>query len=210
MNKIFLFLVLILYINCQYWFDEVNGFNEGEDSNGYAGGAHNTYFADFYLCSERKYRVHYQGDDKELWSQEFTACQPAGNGKHIDGITISGGLPYNGRGKTSWFGRVSRYDIYDYDWGYSGNLREALTCIAIDGGDYYRSGYNTEIDSSNEFFVAQKVIKELFHVEKSILNYENETDINIMPKFNISVVLLNTSKINLEGKITIKLNLVEL
>ena len=52
MNIIYIFLVLFFYINCQYWFDEINGFNEGEGHEGYAGSGL-VRFADFYLCSER-------------------------------------------------------------------------------------------------------------------------------------------------------------
>jgi hypothetical protein len=204
MNIIYIFSVLIFYINCQYWFDEINGFNEGEGREGYAGSA-NALFADFYLCYERKYRVHYQNDATGVWSQEFTACQPVGVGRHIDAIAISGGLQYNchvqGMG---WLGRVTGYDVFERKNGYAGNTKNIIQCITIEGGDYYRSGYNLTIESSNEFFVAKRVIYNLFQEETTDLNYENETEINIGSKFNISVILLNTSKINLEGKITVK------
>ena len=204
MNIIYIFSVLNFYINCQYWFDEVNGFNEGEGTEGNAG-SDKVLMTDFYLCSERKYRVHYQNDSDKVWSQEFTACQPVGVGRHIDAITINGGLQYNSKVvSVGWLGRVKLYDIFDYNWGFAGNMKEGLTCVAIEGGDYYRSGYNLNIESSNEFFVAKKVIYNLFQEEKTTLNYENETEINIGSKFNISVILLNTSKINLEGKITVK------
>ena len=204
MNIIYIFSVLIFYINCQYWFNEINGFNEGEGREGNAGSVFVS-FADFYLCSERKYRVHYLNDAKEVWSQEFTACQPVGIGRHIDAITISGGLHYNCYVQgIRWLGQVTGYNISDFINGYGGNWEGAIRCIAIEGGDYYRSGYNLDIESSNEFFVAKKVIYNLFQEEKTALNYDNETEINIGSKFNISVILLNTSKINLEGKIIVK------
>ena len=68
-------LFLLLTSKCQNWWDEVNGHLIDDSNYGFAG-SFGHLFTDFYLCSDRKYRVHYLNDK---WSEEFTACQPAGN-----------------------------------------------------------------------------------------------------------------------------------
>ena len=202
MKTIYIILLFIFNINCNYWFPEVNGYDPDESNNGFAG-SNDVAIMDFYLCSERYYRVHYYLDDPDDWSKEFTACQPVGIGKQINGVTISGGLGYNGRAmEIGWLGEVTLYNISDYIYGYSGVNNRALNSIAIDGGEYYRTAYFQNLESSNEYIVAQRVIKNIFKEEKSF-NYEKEIEL-YNGDVNISVILLNSNNINFEGKITIK------
>ena len=198
MNKIFVILVLILSTYCQIWHSEVNGYNKGEPNNGYSG-IYGLYMNDFYLCSERKYRVHYEKDEKTTWSQEFTACQTAGIGRHIDGIAISGGLKYRGRTEGSnWLGEITGYNTTDFWFGHCGTLKSPLCSILIDGGEYYRSAHNLSAESSYEKIVAENVIYNLFKLKK-IFNFDKEIEIYKDSTLNIGVILLNTSKINFDG-----------
>ena len=97
-TNIIILIYLFLLLKCQKWYSEVNGHNETEPHNGYAGDSLYT-FSDFYLCSDRKYRVHFLGNNDTDWSPEYTACQHVSEDceKTIDGITISGGLEYRSR-----------------------------------------------------------------------------------------------------------------
>ena len=202
MNNFLLFFLLfnINIIICQIWYPEVKGFNTKDHDNGYAGSSYYK-MLDFYLCSERKYRVHYQNEDE--WSKEFTACQPVGIGKVINGISISGGLPYKGRVDYDWFADVTLYNISDIN-GYCGNLNGPITCVAISGGEYYRSAYGQKIECSNENSIAIKTIRNIFGFDEETFYYDKEIQIESEPIGNISVILLNANEINLEGKIIIK------
>ena len=204
MVKILILLLIIFYINSQFWHSELNGYDIYEHNNGYSG-IYGLPFTDFYLCSERKYRVHYSSDDPLTWSQEFTACQPAGIGRFIDAITVSGGLKYRGRAiDTHWLGEMTGYNISDLFYGYSGTLKTPICSFLVEGGDYYRSGHNFTYGSSDEHSVAKKVIQNLFLEDKSPYNYDVETLIFQDSTSNIKLLLLNTSKINFDGDILIQ------
>ena len=78
---------------------------------------------DFYLCSERKYRVHYSDDDKYIWSEEFSACQPVGVCRKIDGLAINGGKPYACRTRDSWPDEFTfDYNISNSNGGFAGEI----------------------------------------------------------------------------------------
>ena len=204
MIKILILLLTIFYINSQIWHSELNGYDVNEPYNGYSG-IYRISFTDFYLCSERKYRVHYYNDDVLNWSQEFTACQPAGIGRLIDGITVSGGLKYRGRTEGSnWLGEMTGYNISDFFHGYSGTLKSPLCGFLIEGGEYYRSGHNLTHGSSDEHSVAKKVIENLFLDDKSPYTYDIETLLFQDSTVNIKISLLNTSKLNFDGDILIQ------
>ena len=203
MNKFFILLILIFEIKSEDWYDEVNGHNTENSHNGYAGWVSN-YCSDFYLCSERKYRVHYL---KEDWSEEFTACQPAGDGRVIDGLAISGGLEYQTSyikgDKHTWLPTVTGYDINDDNNGYAGYLSYPLYCSLIYGDEYYRSGYNFDNEnSSNEKKVAERIIKNFFGKK---YNYEKEKEIYSDKNINIQIILLNTKDIKFNGNIEIRI-----
>ena len=59
--KIIILLLYLLSIKTQTWYDEVKGHDRTDHNFGYAGSS-NTRVHDFYLCSDRKYRVHYLND----------------------------------------------------------------------------------------------------------------------------------------------------
>ena len=96
-KKIKILLFLLLSIKCQLWWDEVNGHEIDDSQNGFAGDYPKN-FSDFFLYSDRKYKVHFLEDNISTWSEEYAACQPVGNCKqYIDGIAISGGEYYCAR-----------------------------------------------------------------------------------------------------------------
>ena len=196
-------LFLLFYIKCEDWYDEVNGHRKDASESGYAGSLNNP-FTDFYLCSERKYRVHFLDDDNDTWTEEFTACQPVGVGRYIDGITISGGNRSSARVKDEWeWPDKTGYDIYNSSL-YSGILGIPIRGFYTYGDEYYRSGIYLG-NSSNEKEVAKRVIYNIFQ-KNYTFNYENETKVFKDSKTNITILLLNTSKINFEGKIMVKID----
>ena len=116
MYKFFILLFLLFSIKSEEWLSEVNGHDEKDITNGFAG--NECQITAFYLCSERKYRVHHLNGD---WSEEYSACQPAGEGDHIDGIAISGGLEYRGATNKYEWKNTSEYNISDKK-GYVGDF----------------------------------------------------------------------------------------
>ena len=215
MYRIFTSLFLIFNIKCESWWPEVKGHSIGGYDNGFAGSyPHKS--TDFYLCSERYYRVHYLGDDDKNWSKEFTACQPAGKCKLMDGLAISGGKPYSVRYEESWPENFTwGYDIYNSSGGYAGNLSTAFCSILIYGNEYYRNSDTHANDlCSYEEDVAKRIIYNLFGDKlrynltyNSTYNYFNETPIEIIRNENISAsaILLKPKNINIKGKLTIKI-----
>ncbi len=203
MNIKIIILFLLFYIKCENWYNEINGHRKDASRNGYAGSASNN-FTDFYLCSERKYRVHYLYDDNDTWTGEFTACQPVGVGRYIDGIVIDGGKKSSARVNWDWeIPEKTGYDIHNPN-EYSGKLGFPIQGFYTYGNEYYRSGYNLG-NSSNEREVAKRVIYDIFE-KNYTLNYENETEIINDSKIKITILLLNSSEINYKGKIMIKIN----
>ena len=126
MNKFFIVLILLFPIKSERWYSEVKGHNQSDPKSGFAGD--DCQITAFYLCSERKYRIHNLNGD---WSEEFTACQPAGEGKHIDGIAISGGLLYSSANSNENWKNASGYNISDSDDGYAGILDEQIYRILV-------------------------------------------------------------------------------
>ena len=200
--KIIILLLYLLSIKAQTWYDEINGHNKNDGINGYAGSS-NSRIHDFYLCSDRKYRVHYLNDK---WSEEFTACQPAGNCENkIDAIAISGGkgFYYRKNAETIWSTiNITKYDINSED-GYGGILGEPMNAILIYGDDYYRTAFNID-KCTNEKYVAKNLIRPLFEKGEIDINYDE----NIIDNSNykkITIQLVNISEINFKGKIIIRI-----
>ena len=208
MKNYIILLVLFNIIKTEVFYaEEVNGHNISDKSNGYSF-FKNFILTDFYLCSERYYRVHYINDKKENWSREFTACQPVGNGQSIDGISISGGLEYGIRHELKkWKKGITKYNFSEED-GYAGEIGDEIDAIYIYGDEIYRAG-QVNSDCTNENEVAKRLISVLFKKEyKYIYNffYEKETYINLEKetKINVTVKLLKPFEINYKGKITYK------
>ena len=201
MKRFFILLIVIFSTKSETWDAEVNGHNISDKKNGYSG---NYTFSDFYLCSERKYRVHYKNDDKTIWSKEFSACQPVGIGREIDAIAISGGLPYGCKNDKVWVKNVTEYDIYTEN-GYTGIIGGELLAIYIYGDEYYRGAY-TFSDSTNEKEVSYRIIKSFFRTEYNNFNHEKETEIylNDNTKINITIKLLYPYQLKFKGKIIYK------
>jgi hypothetical protein len=200
--KVYLILLaLIISIKTEWWYPEINGHDQDNSRTGYAGFTDYP-FTDFYLCSERKYRVHYLYGE---WSEEFTACEPAGDGRTIDAISISGGLEYEistlNDNVVKWYSGVTGYNISDYYNGYAGEFGKSVYMALIYGDEYYRSGLNKldDIYSSNEKKVAVRVIKNLFDRK---YNEEKEKQIFNSKTVNITVKLLNPKEIKLKGKMS--------
>ena len=210
MNKILFLFALIFIIKCESWWAEVKGHSIGDYDEGYAGSQpYKT--NDFYLCSERKYRVHYLGDDNNNWSEEFSACQPAGKCRDIDGLAINGGKPYTCRTCSKcddWPDEfIFDYNISKSSGGYAGEIGGYIYGILVYGNEYYRSSDNhNDYLCSYESVVANRVIYNLF--KKNItFNYDNETKIEIKgnQEINIYVILLKPYNIKTKGNISIKI-----
>ena len=189
-------------VNCiVYWLGEVSGHDKIRNQ-GCAGefGYRNS---DFYLCSERKYRVHYEGFPSDYWSEEFTACQAAGNGIFIDAITISGGLEYGifyGEAEEGkWGDPVTCYSIYNSSC-HAGEINgEKSSCIYIYGDELYRAAVYYGVNS-NEQNISNAFIKNFFNLNL-YFDYAKEIKINITKKneqlSNITVQLFNSSTLHL-------------
>ena len=199
MNKIIIILVFISTIKGERWWPEVDGYSHYETDNGYAGNPPYC-MNDFYLCSERRYRVHYLNDDDDIWSEEFSACEPVGIDKLIDGISISGGLEYEVLNLIGWFGEMSGND-------YAGNLSLPIAAIAIKGGEKYRASDDKSAHlCTNEKILSKRIIYNLFGYNCSCnYNYINETTIIKNENINVSAILLKPNKLNFKGSIRIKI-----
>ena len=180
----------------------MNGHKRDDSTYGYSGSSNHN-FTDFYLCSERKYWVHYLGEDNNTWSEEFTACQPVGKNIYIDGIAVSGGEGNSARVNLNWeTPSIKKYDIYDPN-GYSGTLGKPMQGFYIFGNEYYRSGYGLS-GSSAENEVAKRISYNLSKNNYSF-NYENETQIFNNTKIKMTILLLNVSNVNYDGKIILNI-----
>ena len=209
-EKIIIILYILLFIKCQKWYEEVNGYNisdKSKDSKEYLG-KYYVALTDFYLCSERKYRVHFLDDN---WSPEYTACQPVGNCEQfIDGIAISGGLQYISRYEDQdnfTEEAITKYDINNKIDGYSGELGNRTILIAIEGNESYSGGYYFK-PCSCEKKIANFIFNDLFEdYDEPNMNYKEEISINKdnQNKIYFTAQLINTSEINFKGNIIIKI-----
>ena len=128
-----IFFLSFIKINSEKWWPHVNGYDLNDVNDGFAGSS-NVPAVDFYLCSERNYRVHYLGDDPMNWSKNFSNCDPVGIGRIIDGICLYGPKSYKGRlhHGVNWMGVIKGCNIDEKD-GFAGKLGSPLACIAING-----------------------------------------------------------------------------
>ena len=215
MYTIFISLFFIFTIKCEAWWPEVKGHSIGDYDNGFAG-SYPKNSTDFYLCSERYYRVHYLGEDNNTWSENFTACQPAGKCTYIDGLAITGGKPYSVRFEESWPENFTwGFDINNSSGGYAGRLGIGFCSILIYGNEYYRnSDTHRNYLCSQEEDVAKRIVYYLFGnsstyniIYNSTYNYSNETPIEMIKnkKIKASVILLKPQNISIKGKLTIKI-----
>ena len=193
-------LKLLLLINCDTWFGGGDGYDTENHQSGYAGSS-NAKIVDFYLCSKRKYKVHFLGDDEKKWSKEYSNCDPVGEGRYIDGFAVDGEEQYMGRLylAPNWQVAVIGNNISNDE--FVGELGKNLACIAIDGEEFYRVAYYrnidgkyTELKPSNPKNVTDRIINLLFENEvKNVAEYgiENELNINENKLFKADIILLN-------------------
>ena len=203
MNNIIIILILFLAIKGEHWWPEVDGYTIYDNDNGYAGSPPYK-MDDFYLCSERKYKVHYLNDDNDTWSEEFSACEPVGIDRVIDMISINGELKYEVYTNKGWLG--SRYDDY-YGFKYAGNLSLPIMAITIEGGERYRSSDDFLRNlCTNEKILSKRIIYNLFDYNCTFdFNYVNETTIINNENISVSVILLKQRNLNFKGSIKIKI-----
>ena len=201
MNKILIIFILLVFIKCETWYGEVTGHDTNEGKNGYAGSRGKAITA-FYLNGNRRYRVHYIGDDKNSWTGEYCCSEPVGIGRSIDGISISGGKKYRVRYKNDgkWETSVDGFDIHDSKNGYAGTLGKEIDAILIEGDEGYRVAYGG--DSSNVEHVAKRVVKNLFGVNYNY-NFEDETTIIDNYYMKVTVILLHEYNFNYKHKINL-------
>ena len=199
-------LSLLLAVKAEMWYKETSGHDPKDSQNGYINVWHN-YFTDFYLCSERKYKVHYLIE--KAWSKEFTSCQPAGKGVFIDAIAISGGLNYSiicgEEIVESWEEEVNKYDINNSD-GYAGIFGKPIDGFYVFGDEIYNAAFNLG-SSTNENEVAHRIIRNLFFKDDYYFNNDTETEIDFEdnPNIRMTGLLLDSSKIKLKGNVMLKI-----
>lgn len=216
-NKIIFFLIIFIIVKDEDWFSEINSYDKNDKNNGY-GYYPKKSMGDFYLCSERKYRVHYKINDEGRWSKEFCCCQPVGIGKSIDGIAISGGKPYmiaiHDYGESSWLNETTGYntsDICEEGKGYLGDFDRFIEGVAIDGQEWYRFAYGAY--STNEKNLAFQFIRNFFiydYIDNDYMRNRGEpSDYNktiiIIKEKNIDLRLLYPEEIKYNGKIQIQI-----
>ena len=217
-NGIFILFDLIFIIKCESWWSEITAHNI-YDKNGYSGSPPRK-TNDFYLCSERKYRLHFYEDDNQTWTEEFTACEPAGIDRIINGIAISGGCSYQVY-SGGWTGLVEGYNISDESgWlpfspednekkGFAAQMGNPVTGYCVYGSEVYRCSDDHEKQylCSNEKLVAERVIRNLFRINDTFNNYDKEKIIDVSGDkiINVTIKLLKRDKINFKGKIKIKI-----
>ena len=200
-----IFIVLLFLIACDSWYPEATDYDTDDDDNGYAGASYSK-IIDFYLCSKRNYRVHFLGDDAKKWSKKYSNCDPAGEGRYIDGISVEGEYQYRGRIYLSrnWDPPVIGDNISDNE--YAGQLGQHLACIGIDGEEPYRVGYSggrkkiAEFKPSNPKNVTDRVLYLLFQNKvKNTAEYNkiNELDIDNNKLFKANIQLLNYNELNI-------------
>ena len=203
---IILVLFLSIPIKSEIWYDAVSGANVNDGKHGYAG-SRGVALTHFYLCGNRRYRVHYLGDPRDQWTGQYWGCDPVGNGRPIDGISISGGKGYRVRLKNGgWKKMVYGYNINDYIHGMAGEYNKEIDAILVEGGDSYRAAYGPS--TSLIEIVASKISNNLFGVSKE-LNFERNLFIYENDKVKVFGKLLHKIKVELEEgiiKLTIKEN----
>ena len=200
-----IFIILLSIINCDTWYKGGSGYDTENYTDGYAGSS-KVKIIDFYLCSKRKYRVHFLGDDAKKWSKEYSNCDPVGEGRYIDGISVDGEDQYRGRIHLApnWDPPVIGNNISNNE--YAGQLGQSLGCIAIDGEEFYRVAYflnigrYVEMKPSNPKNVTDRVIYLLLENKvKNVAEYDktNDLDISINKLYKANIQLLNNDKLNI-------------
>lgn len=194
----FLLISLFLLIKSETWYGEITGNNQNDSKNGYAGSKGKS-ITGFYLCGTRRYRVHFLGDAKQLWSKEYQSCEPVGIGKSIDGIAISGGKGYQVRLKNGkWLNMVYKYDINDLNNGMAGILGNEIDSIIVKGGNRYRVCIG-DFSSAPEV-VAERVIKNWFGISVSFM-FKDRIKLFDNNKLEVYAEIINKASINFDGKI---------
>ena len=213
-NIVFIALINIFKkIKTERWFDPVTGYNTYDFNNGFAGSS-NEPAIDFYLCGERKYRVHFLDDPPSNWSQNFSNCDPVGNGRKIDGICIYTTKSYKVRlHNGNWWTRIIKgCNISNHKDGYTGKLGSPLSCIAINGGNPYRIAsviIGQNFISSNPKNSSDRIIEKIFGKNvKNFANYNEEYELDLSAEtnnnnkfynFRAKIILINNTNLNLDG-----------
>lgn len=196
--KILIILNLLGIILNEKWYGEITGYDIN-DAKKYAGKKGIT-ITHFYLCGNRRYWVHYKGQN---WSYlTYVGCRPAGNGSPIDGICIEGGMKYRVQLKSGkWTNEVTRCNTIDDSdpTAFAGVLGEEISAIAISGGDKYSVAEGG--DSSEFEECAKRVFKNLFGYNIKFEKYSEKktfrAGLNI-----VNIQLIQTYEFIKDGQIT--------
>ena len=210
---IFLSLVLLYSkIKSERWWPPVKGYDKNDHNYGYAGASQRACI-DFYLCGKRNYTVHYKDDPPDIWSKNFSNCEPVGVGREIDGICVYGGKSYKGRLHEGyqWMPVKKGCNTSDVN-KYVGELGTSLACIAINGKEMYRIGYLDNLDnikSSNPKNLSDRIIETFFgNKVKNYSDYDREYELDLsvdinntnkMKYFNATIQLLKNENLNING-----------
>ena len=210
---IFLSLVLLYSkIKSERWWPPATGYDKGDHNNGYAGSSQ-TACIDFYLCGKRNYTVHYKDDPPDIWSKNFSNCEPVGVGREIDGICVYGGKSYKGRLYEGYYWMPVKKGCNTSDVNkYVGELGTSLACIAINGKEIYRIAALDNMDSiksSNPKNLSDRIIESFFgNKVKNYSDYDREYELDLsvdlnntnkMKYFNATIQLLKNENLNLNG-----------
>ena len=188
---IILVLFLLIIIKSETWYGIITGADINDGKNGYAG-SRGKALTHFYLCGGRHYRVHYLGDPSDQWTGEYDNCDPVGNGRSIDGISISGGKGYRVRlKKGDWLDMIYGFDISDHNNGMAGILNNEIDAVLVEGGDSYRVAYGPSTSLIEN--VASKISQNLFRITSEF-------------NFDRNVFILENDKVIVYGKLLHKID----
>ena len=193
-HSFFIFFILYTETKSERWWSKITGYNTLDHNHGYAG-VSRAACIDFYLCGKRNYTIHYKDDPPDIWSKNFSNCEPVGVGREIDGICVYGNKSYKGRLHEGyqWMPVKKGCNTSDVN-KYVGELGTSLACIAINGKEMYRIGYLDNLDnikSSNPKNLSDRIIESFFG--NKVKNY---SDYNREYELDLSVDINNTNKIN--------------
>ena len=194
LHSFFIFFILYTETKSERWWSKITGYNTLDHNHGYAG-VSRAACIDFYLCGKRNYTIHYKDDPPDIWSKNFSNCEPVGVGREIDGICVYGNKSYKGRLHEGyqWMPVKKGCNISDVN-KYVGELGTSLACIAINGKDIYRIASLDNLDnikSSNPKNLSDRIIESFFG--NKVKNY---SDYNREYELDLSVDINNTNKIN--------------
>ncbi len=136
------------------WLQEVSGYNEKDSIKGYSG-KFGVPITAIRIDGNLPYRVHIKDSN---WlppvtgnSQNISQKDYAGNGKIIDCISVKGAKYKVHILNGDWTPEISKYNIYDIDFGIAGIYGKPIDAIMINGRKY-QVGINENNNINDDFY----------------------------------------------------------